>query len=125
MLVRVSVRDGEAVALVRNCELRVAAVDGVAGEERAVAQVLMAREAVPAFAVSPAEPRHANTGARLVSRASLENLADDLMPEHERKLRLGEVAVDDVQVGAAHTARANPKHDLARPGLGVGKRGEP
>ncbi len=36
------------------------------------------------------------------------------MPEHERELRPGELAVDDVEVGAAHTARAHLEQHLAR-----------
>jgi hypothetical protein len=39
------------------------------------------------------------------------------MPEHERKLRLGQVAVDDVEIGAADAAGEDANGDLARPGL--------
>jgi hypothetical protein len=41
------------------------------------------------------------------------------MPGNERKLWLRQVAVDDVQVGPADTARMNPQKHL--PGLRLGR----
>ena len=41
-------------------------------------------------------------------------LADDLVAENERQLRVGELAVDDVQVGAADAAGAHAEQHLAR-----------
>jgi len=40
-------------------------------------------------------------------RAALDHRADDLVPEHERQLRLRELAVMDVQIRAADAAREN------------------
>src|SRR6185295_5609291 len=60
-----AVRDRKAVALVGAGPLRVAAVDVVTGEPRAVAKVLSARHAVTALAARPAEPRHAQPPAVL------------------------------------------------------------
>jgi GNAT superfamily N-acetyltransferase len=42
------------------------------------------------------------------------------MARNERELRLGELAVDDVQVGPADAAGVNPQQDL--PGTGLGSR---
>jgi hypothetical protein len=44
------------------------------------------------------------------------NSADDLMPDHQRKLRVGQLAVDHVQVGAADAADVNLDEKLARAG---------
>ncbi len=49
-------------------------------------------------------------GEALDLRAERLDAADDLMPEDERQLRLGQLAVDDVEIGAAHAAR----RDLSR-----------
>src|SRR5207248_10114510 len=87
-----AVRQREAVALVGNRPLRVAAVEVVAGEAGAVAEVLAAARAVAALAARPAEPRHAEPAAVL-------GLADDLVAEDERQLRPRQLAVGDVAVG--------------------------
>ena len=56
-------REREAEALVGDRELRVAAVDVVAGELRVRAQVLAPRAAVATLAVGPREPGHADARA--------------------------------------------------------------
>ena len=56
LLVGLAVGDREAVALVGDGELRVAAVDVVAGEAGPVAEVLATAAAVAALAAGPAEP---------------------------------------------------------------------
>ena len=75
------VGDREAEALVGDDPLGVAAVDVVAGEARAVAEVLAAARAEAALAARPAEPGHAEPAAVL-------GLADDLVAGHERQLRV-------------------------------------
>jgi len=40
---------------------------------------------------------------------------------HERELRIGKLAVDDVQVGSADGARLDADAQLSRPRLGVGQ----
>ena len=72
------------------------------------------RPAVPAVAVGPAEPRHAQAAAVL-------GQAHDLVAEDERQLRVRKLAVDDVQVGAAHPAGAHLEQQLTRPRLGIGQ----
>src|SRR4051812_43370326 len=52
--------DRKAIALVGDGQLGIAAVDLIAGESRAVAQILAAAAAVSADAACPAEPRHAD-----------------------------------------------------------------
>ncbi len=60
LLVRIAGGNREAVALVGDGELRVAAVEVVAGEAGAVAEVLAPCEAEPALAARPPEPRDAD-----------------------------------------------------------------
>ena len=103
----VLLRDREAVALVGHDPLRVAAVEVVAREAGRLAEVLAAREAVAADAVRPAEPRHAETAPVLCP-------ADDLVAEDERELRVRQLAVDHVEVGAADAAGRHAQQDLAR-----------
>ena len=126
--VRVAVGDREAEALVGDRDLGVAAVDVVAGELRVVAEVLAAAAAVAALAVGPAEPRHPDPLARgelLRPLPRLAHHADDLVAHHQRQLRLGEVAVEDVEVGAADAAGADLELDLAGTGGGVGQLSQP
>jgi hypothetical protein len=64
-----------------------------------VAKILLAREAVPARIVGVAEPRHADAVAGSKSfDTPTERLdaPDDLVPEHERQLRLRKLAVEDM-----------------------------
>ena len=77
-----------------------------------------AGKAVAARAVGPAEP--GNAEALPVLRA-----ADDLVTDDERELRLRQLAVDDVEVGAADRARGDPQPNLARLRLGDGQLLEP
>ena len=110
--VGIVVRDREAEALVRHGQLGVAAVARVAREDRPVAQVLAARAAVAALAVHPAEPRHPHPVAGLEALAALHHAGHDLVPGHQRQLRLRQLAVHDVQVRAADAARAHLEEQL-------------
>ena len=47
------------------------------------------------------------------------------MPEDERELRVGEFAIEDVQVGTADTAGMNAQKYFAGRGLRVGQVAEP
>ena len=44
-------------------------------------------------------------------------MAHDLMAENERELGMVKLAVEDMQVGAAHSAGSDLDEDLAGPGL--------
>ena len=110
--VRVPVGQREDEALVGDRVLGVAAVDVAPGEARVLAQVLAARAAVRARPVGPAEPRHADARAVL-------GRAHDLVPEDQGQVAGRDLAVADVQVGAADAARVDPDLDLPRAGLGL------
>ena len=109
--------------MVGNGELGETAVEVVAREARPITEVLEPGRAVRAFAAGPAEPWDADTVAgcdRLDRRSGLDHFTDDLVSGDERQLRLGELPVDDVEVGAAHAAGADANENVARPRLGDG-----
>ena len=112
---------GQAVALVGDAVVAIAAVPRVAGEERVGAQVLPPAPAIAAGAAGPAEPGDADAlpiAEALDTRAQGRNSAHDLVPRHDRKPGLGEVAVHHVEIGAANTADRDPDQNFAGAGLG-------
>jgi hypothetical protein len=112
-------RETEAVPLVRDGLLGIAAVQRVAREPRPIAQVLAARPAIAALAAGPPEPRHTHTVADGEPLPAFDDRADDLVSEDERQLRVGGLAVPDVQVGPADPARMDAEAQLPRPDLGM------
>lgn len=121
--VAVSGGDGEAVALVGQHVLGVAAVEGIAGEARPVAEVLPADEAEAAGAAGAAEPRHPDAVALAEAIRPFPfplHDADDLVARHQGQLRVGQFTVHDVKVGPADPAGTHANQYL--PGLGVGLR---
>jgi hypothetical protein len=119
--VAVTFRQFEHIARVGHRVAGIAAVDLIAGEARIVAEILLARAAIGASAVGPAEPGHTDAVADCQLRHALAerfDAADDLMPEHERQLGLVELAVENVQVGTAYAAGRHLDQDLPAPWLG-------
>ena len=108
-------RDREAEPLVGDGQLGVAAVDVAAGELRVEAEVLALGAAVAAVAVGPPEPGHADAAIVLGD-------PDDLVAEYDWQLGGLDLAVAQVQVGAAHRARPDLQQQLARLRLGVRQR---
>src|SRR6185436_5031638 len=106
----------------------VAAVEVIAGEACPVAEVLAPASAVAALAAGPAEPGDADPLAGLEALGPLpspDHGADDLVPLHERQLRAVEVAVDDVQVGAADATGRDGDQNLAGTDSGLGQLSRP
>ena len=98
----------------------VAAVAGVAGEQRVVAEVFLTAAAIGAGAVGDSRAtarRPARRDEARHARAERVDPADDLMAGNERQLRARQFAVDHVQVGAADAAGRDAHPDLARPRL--------
>src|SRR4051794_9541291 len=96
--------DRETITLVGDSQLGIAAVDLVAGEVGVIAQVFLAAAAIRANAAGPAKPRHPDPVANRESVRPLpspDNDADDLVPWNKRKFRMRQLAVHDVQIGAA------------------------
>ncbi len=90
----------------RHGVLGVSAVDGVPGEGRRVAQIFLAPKAVLAGSIDAGHPRYA--------KAMPPGFAYDLMARNHAIAKRLQLAFDDVQVGAAHAAGADPQQDLAR-----------
>ena len=112
---------GQAVALVGDAVVAIAAVTRVAGEERVGAQVLPPAPAIAAGAAGPAEPGDADAltlAESLDARAEGRNSPHDLVPRHDRKPGLGEIAVHHVEIGAADAADRDPDQNFAGAGLG-------
>ena len=125
-LVAAALTQRERESRIRNGCGRVAAVARVAGEQRPVAQVLPLHQTIGADAAGVAEPRNADALTELEPLdAPPERIdaADDLMPRDDGQTRLGQFAVDHVQVGAAHPAGAHLDPNLARAGLPILKLG--
>ena len=102
---------------------RVAAVAVVAGERGIVAEVLAAVAAIGAVAAGAPEPRNADSSAdreALDVRPRPQDPADNLVAGHDRRPHVGQLAVDDVQVGAADAAGFDPDQQLRRPWFRVG-----
>ena len=111
--------DRKAIALIGHAQLGIAAVDRVAGETRAIAKIFAAAAAIVANPAGPAEPRHPDPVAERETvdlRPLVDDDADDLVTKHQRQLRVGELTIDDMQVGAAHGAGAHRDQHLLRPG---------
>ena len=104
-------------------ELGKAAIDLPAGEPRAVAEVLLAAEAVRADAAGIAEPRHAHartSGEHIRAGPGAHDRADDLVAGDERQPVRRKLAVHDMEVRAADAASADAKQHLAGPRGRVG-----
>ncbi len=122
--VGVALGDREAVALVGDRLLRVAAIELIAGEAGPLAEVLAARAAVAALAVGPSQPRDPDPlpgGEALGPLPRPLDGADYLVSDDQGQLRVAQIAVDHVEVGATDAAGAHCDQDLAGPGL---RRGE-
>ncbi len=103
---------------------REAAVPAVAGEERAIAEVFVAARAIGADAAAMAEPRHADALAQAQSHdvaADRIDPADDLVAGDDRHDGIGQLAVDDVQIGPADAAGGDAKADFTGSGKAVRK----
>src|SRR5262245_49087407 len=87
--------------------LGVPAVERVAGEPRAVAEVFPPGSTVGAFAAGPTEPRHAHAVAdseAFDAGAFAFHDANDFVPWHERQLRIWQLPINNVEIGTAHAA---------------------
>ena len=97
------------------------------GETRVQAEVLAAPAAVDASAVGFAQPRHADSIAQAKTpRVRTERIddADDLMSRNGSALLGRKVALAEVKVGPADSARDDSHEDLARAGNRFGPLGE-
>ena len=100
----------ETVPRVGDGVLGVSTVPVVAGEDGGRTEVLAPAAAPGTDAACRPQPGHAHTradGEMLHPRAALDDGADNFVTEHERQPGIGQFTVEDVEVGAAHAARAH------------------
>ena len=100
-----------------------AAVHVPAGEARLEAEVLVAARAEAARAagaVQPGDPDAIAGAPRRDARPAARDAADHLMTGHDLRALRRELALDDVQVGAADAAHLDAHQHLAGPRLGHG-----
>ena len=108
-------REGE--ASIGHDGRRKSAVDRVSREQRVVTQVLAQRHAIRARAACMAEPRYAHTLANLEIpdvRAYRVDATDNFVTRDDGHLRVGQLAIHDVQVGAANAAGGHLDANLVR-----------
>ena len=118
----------KAVSGVSDGEFSVAAVDVVAGKLGVIAKIFTVRSTISAIAIGPAEPRNSNAisdfelriadcGLRIGPGADLIDATDNLMTKNQWQLRIGEFAINNVQIGPANGAGvdANKQFSPARP----------
>src|SRR5690606_29161889 len=113
--IREGAGQGKREPRVRHGVLGVAPVDLISREDSALAEVLRAPTAKRALPAGPAEPGHTDALAldeALDLAAERRDRAHDLVAEDQRQLRLGELAVEHVQIRPAHAAAANANQDL-------------
>src|SRR5262245_1934313 len=107
----------EAEARVRDDIFRITAVDVIARVPRAWAQILAFAPAEFAGAARPREPWNSHAVAateRVDVTANLSHRADDFVAWGFRDARLGQLAVDDVQMSLAHATGVHAHQDLGR-----------
>jgi len=102
-----------------HCVLRITAVDGVSSKDRRIAEVLEAAPAIRTISVDTADPRNTYAGSgRQGGRCTLYDFAYDLMAGDEWLHSRWQFSLDDVKIGAAHTASPHLYADLSGTGLG-------
>ena len=103
---------------------RIAAVAREPREERMVAQIFPVHHAIGTDAAGVAEPRNADTLPHVqVLNAGTDRIdpANDLMAGNNRNVRVGQFAVDDMQIGAADAACGHLDANLTRPWFAIGE----
>src|SRR6185437_9565773 len=83
------------------------------------AQILAPGAAIAALPACPAQPRHADAvpDPEAIGVASrFDYGADDLVTRHEMRFRIGQLAIDDMQIGTAHGACPHADDELSGTG---------
>src|SRR5581483_7649345 len=108
-------RQREAKASIRDDLLRIAPIDRVAGEAGILTEVLLAGTAMAAESAGLREPgdTHPLAAAKASDRrARLGHPPHDLVAGSDGIVDAGQLAIEEVQVGAAHAAGLYPDADL-------------
>jgi hypothetical protein len=99
----------------------IAAINVVSSEYRRVAKIFQATATVRTISINAPNPRHANARAEgQLGGGAIDDISYDLVPRDEWALSLWQVPFDNMQIGAAHPARANSKKHVTRCQLWLG-----
>jgi hypothetical protein len=100
-----------------NGKLGVAAIDGVTGKTRPIAQVFPIRSAIGAFAIRPAKPGNADTVTNFEFRTYLFSYLfhspNDLVTWYEREFRVWKFSIHHVKIRPAHGTCRDPNEQLS------------
>ena len=89
---------------------RIAAINGVSSEDRRVAKIFQAAATVGTISINAANPRNADARAKgQLGGGAIDDISNDLVPRDEWALPLRELSLNNMQIGSAHAAGANPK----------------
>jgi hypothetical protein len=88
----------------------IAAIHGVSGKDRLVAEILHAVMAVPAVAIDATHPGNADTRSQrqLLGRA-FDYFSYDLMAGNKTRSKRRKISLDDVKVSTTHSASDDPQ----------------
>ena len=95
---------------------RIATIARIAGEQRSVAEIFASIAAIGANPTGRSKPGHADPlAAREASdiRPQARDAADDFVSRHDGELKMRQLAVDDMQIGAADPACFDFDQDFA------------
>jgi hypothetical protein len=98
--------------LIGGCILGKATVDGIPGEAGVLAQVLLVPLAVKTTAIRIPEPGYTNSltwGEAVHIISHCHHRAHNLVPQDEGQLGLLKFTIQDMQIGAANSARMDPE----------------
>jgi hypothetical protein len=101
-------------------EFGVASIQRVTCEASSLAEILSTRSAVSALATGPSQPRDSDAVANVKSLHSFAqpfDPADDFMAGNQGKFGLGQLAIDNVQIGPAYGTRSDAHEHFVRTGI--------
>ena len=103
-------RVGKAIAKIsmRQGKFSIAAIQRVACEASVLTEIFTIRSAISALAAGRSQPRNSDAIAKLESLNSLAkplDPTDDFMAGNQGKLWIGQLAIDNVQIGSADSTR--------------------
>src|SRR5579883_2714762 len=119
LIVGKTLRNGIDKILARDGVFGIAAIDGVAGEGRVIAEIFRAGTTILASAISAVQPGDSDARS-FFEAASVRPIfldhADDLMAGNHGRLARRQFALDNVQVRAANSAGVNANENFTTAG---------
>jgi len=97
---------------------RKAAVARIAGKEREIAEIFVAGKTIRTMAAGTAKPGNADAhaeGQAFHAAANGIDTADNLMAGDDGQFGIGQIAVDDMEIGAADAAGGDGDTNFAGP----------